>query len=227
MGRLILIRHGQASYGQADYDRLSPRGEQQARAVGPALAALELDALFMGPHRRHAQTAAFARETAGLPEPTLLPEFAEYPAFDLITKMLPKLVAEDAAFAALPTNPTRELADRAFHRILHAWGRDEWQVDGVERVTEFAARVQRGLEIAIAGGRKVGVVTSAGPIGVAVGLVFGVGEHRMVRTSVVVRNASISELVYRSASFAWNPEQVSLLTFNSVGHLPPELHTEY
>ncbi|HSN25401.1 MAG TPA: histidine phosphatase family protein [Kofleriaceae bacterium] len=227
MGRLVLIRHGQASYGQADYDRLSPKGEQQARAVGPALAALELDALYMGPHRRHAQTAAFAREGASLPEPTLLPEFAEYPAFDLVTRLLPKLVAEDPAFAALPTAPTRELADRAFHRILHAWGRDEWQVDGVERVTEFAARVRRGLEIAIAGGRKVGVVTSAGPIGVAVGLVFGVGEHRMVRTSVVIRNASISELVYRSASFAWVPEQVSLLTFNSVGHLPPELHTEY
>ena len=227
MGRLVLIRHGQASYGQADYDRLSTKGEEQARALGPALAAMELDALFVGPHRRQQQTAAFARETAQLPEPITLPEFSEYPAFELVKHFLPKLVAEDAAFAALPSQPTRELADRAFHRILHAWGRDEWQVDGVERVSEFAARVRRGLEQAIAGGRKVGVVTSAGPIGVAVGLVFGTGEHRMVRTSVVVRNASISELVYRTATFAWEPEQVSLLTFNSVGHLPPALHTEY
>ena len=227
MGRLVLIRHGQASYGQADYDRLSPTGEQQARALGPYLATLGLDALFVGPLKRQQQTAAFARETAQLPAPTTLDELAEYPGFELVTKMLPKLVAEDPAFAALATKPSRELADRAFHRILHAWGRDEWQVEGVERVTEFSARVQRGLETAIAGGRKVGVVTSAGPIGVAVGLVFGVSEHRMVRTSVVVRNASISELVYRSASFAWQPEQVSLLTFNSLGHLPPELHTEY
>lgn len=227
MGRLVLIRHGQASYGQADYDRLSPTGEQQARALGPTLAALELDALFVGPLRRQQQTAAFACETAQLPAPTTLAELAEYPAFDMVTHFLPKLVAEDPEFAALAAKPSRQLADRAFHRILHAWGRDEWQIEGVERATEFAARVRRGLETAIAGGRKVGVVTSAGPIGVAVGLVFGVGEHRMVRTSVVVRNASISELVYRSASFAWEPEQVSLLTFNSVGHLPPELHTEY
>ncbi|MBV8759391.1 MAG: histidine phosphatase family protein [Deltaproteobacteria bacterium] len=227
MGRLVLIRHGQASYGQADYDRLSPKGEEQARAVGPALAAMQLDALFVGPHRRQQQTAAFACEAAQLPAPTTLPELAEYPGFELVKHFLPKLVAEDAAFAALPTNPSRELADRAFHRILHAWGRDEWQAEGVERVTEFAARVRRGLETAIASGRKVGVVTSAGPIGVAVGLAFGLGEHRMVRTSVVVRNASISELLYRSATFAWEPEQVSLLTFNSVGHLPSELHTEY
>jgi len=233
MGRLVLIRHGQASYGQADYDKLSPTGEQQARVLGPTLAALRLDALFVGPLRRQQQTAAFARETAELPAPTTLPELAEYPGFEMVTHLLPKLVAEDPAFAALATKPSGrgpdalELADRAFHRILHAWGRDEWHVEGLERVTEFAARVRRGLETAIAGGRKVGVVTSAGPIGVAVGLVFGAAEHRMVRTSVVVRNASISELVYRSASFAWEPEQVSLLTFNSVGHLPPELHTEY
>lgn len=232
MATLVLIRHGQASYGQVDYDRLSPKGEQQARVLGRHLASLELDALFAGPLRRQQQTAALAAETAlaagtSLPAAETLPELAEYPAFELVTKLLPRLVAEDIGFAALPTAPTRELADRAFHRILRAWSRDEWHVDGVERVTEFAARVKAGLEHAMRRGRRVGVVTSAGPIGVAVGLVFGTNEHRMVRTSVVVRNASISELVYRSKTFAWHPEQVSLLTFNSVAHLPAELHTEY
>jgi broad specificity phosphatase PhoE len=227
MATLVLIRHGQASYGQADYDRLSPKGEQQARVLGGALSTLGLDALFVGPLRRQQQTAALACEAGTLPPPVTVSELAEYPAFDLVTQFLPRLVAEDPAFAALPTNPTRELADRAFHRILHAWARDEWQVDGVERVTEFAARVRAGLERAMQGGRRVGVVTSAGPIGVAVGTTFGVDEHRMVRTSVVVRNASISELVYRSKTFAWHPDQVSLLTFNSVAHLPRELHTDY
>lgn len=227
MATLVVIRHGQASYGQADYDRLSPTGEQQARVLGPALAAMQLDALFVGPLRRQQQTAAFACEAAGLPAPVTVPELAEYPAFDLVTRLLPRLVAEDPAFAALPDRPTRELADRAFHRILHAWGRDEWHVDGVERVTAFAARVRAGLQRAMEGGRRVGVVTSAGPIGVAVGSAFGVDEHRMVRTSVVVRNASITELVYRSKTFAWHPDQVSLLTFNSIAHLPAELHTDY
>ena len=31
MASLFLIRHGQASYGEADYDRLSTRGQEQAR----------------------------------------------------------------------------------------------------------------------------------------------------------------------------------------------------
>ena len=218
MARLILIRHGQASYGQVDYDRLSPRGQEQARAVGKHLANAKLDALYAGPHQRHAETLAHA----GLTGATVLPEFAEYPAFELVTKLMPKLAAEEPAIAAQP--------GRAFQRILQAWSRDEWSHEGVERVAEFAARVRRGLDRVVAelrSGARVAVVTSAGPIGVAVGLVFGASELHMVRTSIVVRNASITELQLRTEDFTWHPERVSLVGFNSIAHLPSELHTDY
>ena len=43
MSTLYLIRHGQASYGEADYDRLSPRGIEQARAIGRWAASVGLD----------------------------------------------------------------------------------------------------------------------------------------------------------------------------------------
>ena len=36
---LLLVRHGQASWGADDYDRLSPLGEEQSRLLGAALAA--------------------------------------------------------------------------------------------------------------------------------------------------------------------------------------------
>jgi broad specificity phosphatase PhoE len=229
---LLMIRHGQASYGQVDYDRLSARGAEQARALGRHLAAARIDALFVGPLRRQIETAQLAGETAGaaLPAPTTLSELAEYPAFDMIRHFMPKLVAEDPRFAALTTAPTRELADAAFKTVLGRWSRDEWSVDGVERVAAFAERVRTGLDRAIAtarSGTRIAMVTSAGPIGVAVGLAFGASTHHMVRTSVVIRNASISELVFRTTDFAWHPERVSLLGFNSTHHLPAELHTEY
>jgi broad specificity phosphatase PhoE len=232
MAKLLLIRHGQASYGQVDYDRLSPRGHEQARVLGTFLSGCKLDELYVGPLRRQVETAAVASAAASgaLPAAQSLAELAEYPAFELIKHLLPRLVAEDAKFAALPEKPDRALADAAFKTILQRWSRDEWAVDGVERVTEFAARVRRGLDRivgAVRSGANVGVVTSAGPIGVAVGLVFGASELHMVRTSVVIRNASITELVLRSADFSWHPERVSLLTFNSTAHLPAELHTEY
>jgi broad specificity phosphatase PhoE len=230
MATVLLIRHGQASYGQVDYDRLSERGEAQARAVGEHLAGTKLDAFYVGPLTRQQQTAARAAQVAKLPAPTTLPEFAEYPGFDMVSHFMPKLILEDPDFAQLQTKPTRELADRAFKTILGRWSRDEWHIAGVERVTEFTARVRAGLERVIretGTGGRVGIVTSAGPIGVAVGTIFGASDHHMVRTSLVVRNASISELKIRTRDFAWHPEKASLLSFNSVAHLPSDLHTEY
>ena len=37
MAELLVIRHGQASFGQDDYDVLSDLGHQQSRAVGALL----------------------------------------------------------------------------------------------------------------------------------------------------------------------------------------------
>jgi len=226
---LLLVRHGQASYGQADYDRLSERGQEQARQLGRYLATQRLDALYAGPHVRQQQTAALAREGTQLPEINQLPELAEYPAFEMLQHLVPKLAAEDHRFAQLTTAPTPKLLDDAFHTILGRWSRDEWAVPGLETVREFVARIERGLERVLrstqSGGRAA-IVTSAGPIGVAVGLVFGIAEERMVRTSIVIKNASITELRFRSQTFAWHPDQISLVTFNLTSHLSDELQTE-
>lgn len=224
MATLLLIRHGQASYGEADYDRLSTRGKAQAEALGAFLKTQKLDAVFHGPLRRQRETAEFAGIGG-----SVIDELAEYPAFEMLQHLVPRLVTVDAKFEALKTAPTPRLLDDAFHTVLSKWGRDEWYAEGLERVGEFVARVQRGLEKAIAAtgsGGRVAVVTSAGPIGVAVGLVFGIAPERMVRTSIVVRNASITELKLRSEGFAWEPDKVSLLTFNVTSHLPPDLTTE-
>lgn len=238
MGTLYLIRHGQASYGESDYDKLSERGQTQARAVGRWLADRKVDALYSGPLRRQVQTADLAIEEAiaagaALPERHTLLELAEYPAFEMLQHLVPRLVQEDEKFAALRTAPTPRLLDEAFHTILAKWASDEWWVDGVERVSAFVARVREGLTRVLASaasGAKIACVTSAGPIGVAVGLTFGIPEARMVRTSIVIRNASVTELRFRTQDFArhaaWKPEQVSLVTFNVTGHLPDELHTE-
>lgn len=237
MATLYLIRHGQASYGEPDYDRLSVRGREQAAALGRFLGTARLDAVYAGPLVRQQQTIAVASEAAAaaglaLPEAQTVPELAEYPAFEILKHLIPRLVAEDARFAELEAAPTPRLLpllDEAFHAILARWSRDEWAAEGLERVDEFVARVRRGLDriLGAAGsGARLACVTSAGPIGVAVGLAFGIAAERMVRTSVTVRNASITELRFRSRDFAWRPDQLSLITFNVISHLPDELHTE-
>lgn len=238
MGTLFLIRHGQASYGETDYDRLSVRGQEQARAVGRWMASAKIDQVYSGPLRRQVQTVSFATEAAAalgapLPAPTELAEMAEYPAFEMLKHFVPRLVALDPKFAAIESAPTPRLLDEAFHTILARWASDEWYVDGLERVSAFVARVRGGLTrmlSAAQSGSRIACVTSAGPIGVAVGLTFEIPDARMVRTSIVIRNASLTELKFRTQDFArsaaWKPEQVSLVTFNVTGHLTDEQHTE-
>jgi broad specificity phosphatase PhoE len=227
---LLLIRHGQASYGQTDYDRLSSIGEQQARALGRHLASRKLDAIFVGPLRRQQQTAALAVEAGTtLPPTTTLDELAEYPAFEILSRLGPRLVREQPRFTQLTTAPTPKLLDEAFHLIVGRWARGEWTDDGIERVEHFVARVRAGLDRIIraaSSGARVAAITSAGPIGVAVGLVFGTTHERMVRASVVIRNASISELLFRTRDFAWRDEQLSVVSMNLTAHLPDELQTE-
>jgi len=234
VGTLFLIRHGQASYGEVDYDRLSAKGQEQARAVGHWLAKSKLDLVYAGPLKRQQQTIALASEMARslgvqVPDAETLPELAEYPAFEMLQHMIPKLVAEDEKFAQLKTQPTPRLLDDAFHTILRKWSRDEWSVEGVERVGAFVSRVRTGLDRVLrraGSGARIACVTSAGPIGVGVGLAFGIPDERMVRTSIVIRNASITEFRFKSQNFDWQPDQLSLVTFNMTAHLPEGLSSE-
>lgn len=231
---LYLIRHGQASYGEVDYDRLSTKGRDQAAELGRLLGGARLNTVYAGPLVRQQQTievAAAAAAAAGtaLPEPRTVPELAEYPAFEILRHMMPRLVAEDARFAELPETRAPRLLDEAFQAILGRWSRDEWAAEGLERVGDFVARVRAGLDRilrAAGSGARIACVTSAGPIGVAVGLAFGIAAERMVRTSTVIRNASVTELRFRSQAFDWRPDQLSVVTFNVTAHLRDELTTE-
>jgi broad specificity phosphatase PhoE len=58
MPAIYLIRHGQASFGKADYDQLSERGIQQAQLLGKFWrSCASVDRLYLGDLLRHSQTA--------------------------------------------------------------------------------------------------------------------------------------------------------------------------
>ena len=65
MGQVLLVRHGQASWGAADYDVLSPLGERQATATGEFLAQLRPDAVVHGLMQRQRRTAELIAEADG------------------------------------------------------------------------------------------------------------------------------------------------------------------
>jgi broad specificity phosphatase PhoE len=237
MGTLYLIRHGQASYGQADYDRLSPTGHAQARALGERLdlaGLTKLDAIYSGPMTRQRETLAGMRAAAAATGHALpgddghCAELAEYPAFELLAAVMPKLIAEEPALAPIMAgHGDPALLDRAFWLMITRWSKGELTADGVETIVDFSTRIRRGLETLMAAhpGGRVGVVTSGGAIGMAILCALEITGERAIAIGRHIRNASVSEFRFRSKGFAWAPEDFSLIAFNHVAHLPPDLHT--
>src|SRR5260370_8526356 len=96
MALLTLVRHGQASFLEDDYDKLSPLGEQQGRILGEywVRTGTRFDQVYYGPARRHVGTgeaAAAAFHAAGQPWPQSVdvPELNEYPGIAVTRHFLP------------------------------------------------------------------------------------------------------------------------------------------
>jgi broad specificity phosphatase PhoE len=238
---LLLIRHGQASYGAADYDHLSPLGKRQASVLGTSLARAgqRIDAIYAGPLRRQIDTADELRRAAGdagmeMPPVAVLDDLAEYPAFQLLYKLLPRFAAADPDLAPLASGTAdgrHELLDRAFAHVMGAWHRGEISAadhDGLETFDGFVARIQRGLDTVIrnhGGGQHIALVTSGGPISVAVKIALGLAPEATMNLGRAIRNASVTEVRWRSRGFSWAPGNFSLYGFNHVHHLSNDLVT--
>src|SRR5438270_14034925 len=108
MSRLFLVRHGQASFLERNYDKLSAKGEEQSRMLGRYWAALNIcfDRVYSGPRVRQRETARLVGEAykaAGLPwpEPVVLDPFDEFQAEVVMERCLPELVESDSVIRAM------------------------------------------------------------------------------------------------------------------------------
>ena len=96
MTTLYLIRHGQASFGQENYDQLSELGEAQATKLGQALSQRlpAFDAVVLGTMQRHKQTAVNCLAGFDLEFDELSPQFMtgwnEYDHQDILAQSRPE-----------------------------------------------------------------------------------------------------------------------------------------
>ncbi len=227
MSRLLLVRHAQASAGAADYDQLSERGYRQARHLGEQWAAEGLipDSVYVGPRKRHRQTAeALAAELPhDWPEPVFLEGWDEHAAFDVVMYSIPRLAATDgwvADRAARTKGDGRDALGAYFDLYRHVtrlWVRGELALEGTafEPWPEFRERVHDTLEGLIAAegrGKTVAVITSSGPVAVAAGRALGLDDERTMALSWLVQNIAVTEVLYSDDYFA-------LKSFNALPRL--------
>jgi len=201
---VVLVRHGASEAarddqpfelleGQAD-PSLSEAGERQAQLVAAALAREPIEALFVTPLRRTAQTAAPFAALAGL-EPIVVPELREVHLGEL----------DGGAF--------RIAVARRDPIIREVFARERWDViPGAEAAEELERRTRAGLERILEGlqpGASVAAFLHGGVIGELCRQLSGSRPFAFVHAD----NGSFTRIAVLPDGRRW------VRSFNEGGHL--------
>ena len=218
MGTLYLVRHGQASFGAADYDQLSDLGQRQSRRLGEYFRSrgLQFEQVLTGTLKRHRQTLQGICEGAGLQAKALeLPGLNEYDSEAVIAAIHPQ---------PLEKPDTPELYRHHFRLLrdgLRQWMNGVVSPRGMPSYEGFS----QGIADALAQVRKsaegnVLLVSSGGPISTAVGQVLGTTPETTIELNMRLRNSAVSEFVF-------TPKRHALLSFNTLPHLDGPQHADW
>ncbi len=210
MGTLYLVRHGQASFGAADYDQLSDLGRRQCRALGQwfSTRGVQFDAVLRGTLRRHAQSLdALAAGHGALPQASEWPGLNEYDSDAVIRAVHPEPLAA-------PDSPEVYRAHfRLLRQGLQAWMDGRTAPVGMPHYADFVAGINAALDhVRCSHDGKVLIVSSGGPIATAVGQVLGTPAQATIELNLRIRNSAVTE-------FAFTPKRHVLLSFNHLPHL--------
>ena len=217
MGSLYLVRHGQASFGAANYDQLSDLGRRQCVRLGEYFAerGKRFDAVFTGTLARQIQSwegiaHGMAQAAVNAPAPpvaTQLPALNEYDSAAVIAAVHPEPLARSV-------NPE---AYRHHMRVLRQ-GLSGW-MDGslapanMPSHAEFSAGIAKLLDVVRQGyAGNVLLVSSGGPIANAIAQVLGAPKVAAIDLNLRMHNSAVTE-------FAFTPKRHLLQSFNSLPHL--------
>jgi broad specificity phosphatase PhoE len=204
---VLLVRHGQASFGADDYDVLSDLGREQSDVVGRELArrGLRSPIAMCGSLRRQRDTAEIALQTAGLMVKVRSdPRWDEYDHGALLQRYVDADTAHDGTSKGLQV-----LLDQA----LSSWvddpggGWPEFSGAATAALSELAGGLERGQDAV--------VFTSGGIIAAVCGALLGLTAPGVVALNRVTANGAITKVVVGGSG-------ASLVSFNDHAHFEAE-----
>lgn len=218
MADIYLIRHGQASFGQANYDALSSLGIKQAGMIGDGFnkRGVGFDRVIKGSMQRHAQTAEHCLSRMDYSgEVEVDARFNEYDHEEVLVRLKPEFAdkADMASYLAASPNP-RKAFQLALQEAIQRWMSGQHDHDYTESWLEFKNRCHSALFDIVknAGNAKhIAVFTSGGPVSLAVQAALHLPDETAIQLSWSTVNGSVTR-------FQHNRERVSLSFFNDYSH---------
>ena len=220
----MVIRHGQASFGQGNYDRLSETGKAQAVTAAEWLygSGWRFDAIISGTLERQQGTAeiirsVYAEKGSELPELEILPGFDEHATASVMGALLPLLIEEEPALAvdAEKLFESKRSFQMVFEKVMLRWITGKDHIPDVESWEDFNTRVRKALKEIMGRpgrGQKIAVVGSGGSISASVRYAMGVSDETAMRLSWQIANTAFTR-------FKYTADRITLDGFNCYGHL--------
>ena len=211
MAEFYTVRHGQASFGAANYDKLSGLGWRQARWLGEHWreAGMQFDRILSGDLVRHRETAQGICEGLDLDTSRLelLPQLNEFDFHGVLHsygERDPQSVPADGA--------GRSDYYRFLKKAMLAWSAGE--ISPAESWHAFEARIDDALRLLgdSPKGARTLVVSSGGAIAMMVRRVLDAHAEAVTKLNMQIKNTAVSHFFAGSGG-------ISLHSFNHVPHL--------
>lgn len=215
MAELYLIRHAQASFGTADYDRLSPLGCRQAEVLGKFLRdnAILFDAVYSGELVRQQKTAKIV---LGLQSNDVQckadPRLNEIETDKIFEQLVPQLTTTSSDLERLVSEGKHSSKDfqKALEIVFNHWVTSDNDYPGLRSWADYSGDVHNALAEIVAhegSGRTVGVFTSGGTIATIVAHVLGATGQQVYKYYEPLINCSVTRLLYSG-------DKISVSSFN-------------
>ena len=206
MPLIALVRHGQASFGAADYDELSALGRRQAEVVGAELARRQLrdPVVVSGGLRRQRDTVRHLTAGAGIADDSAVDErWNEYDHLALVRRYV------DAGRVERATGDSRRFQG-LLEEALTAWS-GEAEDPGWADFTGNAATALSELVARLPPERDAIVVTSGGVLAALAASLLHASAATAIALNRVAVNCAITSVVVGGNGS-------SLVSFNDHAH---------
>lgn len=227
MSKIYYIRHGQASVLSDNYDNLSQIGFEQSRLTGKYFANqnIQFDKIYIGPLHRHRQTYDGISEAYNpamqriMDQPQIMETLAEHHGPRVVKTLLPELIQENEGINQLASKPhanrNEQIANymRVYETVTTMWvdGQLDDRVQDIQSWKAFRSMAANAFtEICknTQKGENILVITSGGPVAVAVGEALQLTDAKTLEVSWVTANCSINV-------FLKNDRRISLSNMNT------------
>jgi broad specificity phosphatase PhoE len=215
MATIYLFRHGQASFGSDDYDKLSPLGERQATLLGQYLrdSGIALDATYSGDLLRQRETAqlALASQQAEVPH-QVDPRFNEIDNDEQLRYLLPEVMKTDPGLRTLVERGLSSSKDyqKVIDAVFNYWVSPQCSETRIRSWADYSGQVAGALQELMAtqgSGKTLGIFTSGGTIATMVAQVLGLSGEHTYQFYEPIFNCSVTQIFY-------NGSKTSLSYFN-------------